>query len=704
MHFLVRLARALFLVAALASPALADEAFLPPDAIAAKIEPPYQLGERLSDDGVWSIVNLDGKDAGYVFQTAPLAPLPGFSGAPIDMLVTLDLEGRFINVELLKHNEPIFVSGLGQAPFHEFMRQYKGLSIADAITVGVPYGEAAQGSDMVFLHGVTKATASVRIAHESILAAAYHVARQRMQGLGGGPPMSPDLTVDENLSWSDLVAQGIAKRRLVTNAEVDAAFADTTWEDDDPIAREDPEGAFLDLVVVDLGAPSVARAALSPSGWAELREFLTISKHDEPILVMDYGRHGLLSPTFIRNTAPEWLSARQSGLPIALRDADLLASLADDVPEPNAFIILRTDRRLGFDPTAPWDLSVRALREHGSFRPEVGSTDFSLEVQTPARFYMAPPAAAAPKPVWVEALLARRIDLIVVAAGMIALGAALAFRQSAVAALKRFTPYRLAFLAAMIVFVGWWGQGQLSIVTPLAVLRTAVEGGSFAFLLYDPFSLVIWGATIAGFVVWGRGFFCGWLCPFGAMQELTHHLGRLLRIPQIRMSARWDARLKWVKYGVLAALTAATLISPSATDAMIEVEPFKTAVTTYFIRDWFYVAYAALWLILGMSLFKSFCRYVCPLGALMAIGGLLRGRDWIPRRVECGSPCQLCAVRCRYQAIEKSGAIRYDECFQCLDCVTIHDSPKQCVPLVLAAKRAKAGRPAAPALKMPEGV
>jgi polyferredoxin len=219
--------------------------------------------------------------------------------------------------------------------------------------------------------------------------------------------------------------------------------------------------------------------------------------------------------------------------------------------------------------------------------------------------------------------------------------------------------------------------------------------------LYDPFSLVIWGATIAGFIVWGRGFFCGWLCPFGAMQELTHHLGRLLRIPQIRMSARWDARLKWVKYGALAALSAAALISPAATDAMVEIEPFKTAVTTYFIRDWFYVAYAALWLILGMSLFKSFCRYVCPLGALMAIGGLLRGRDWIPRKVDCGSPCQLCAVRCRYQAIEKSGAIRYDECFQCLDCVTIHDSVTQCVPLVLAAKRAKAARPA---LKLPEGV
>ena len=70
----------------------------------------------------------------------------------------------------------------------------------------------------------------------------------------------------------------------------------------------------------------------------------------------------------------------------------------------------------------------------------------------------------------------------------------------------------------------------------------------------------------------------------------------------------------------------------------------------------------------------------------MAIGGLLRGRDWIARRTECGSPCQLCKVKCQYGAIKQTGEIRYDECFQCLDCVTIHDDRAQCVPLILAAK------------------
>ncbi len=92
-----------------------------------------------------------------------------------------------------------------------------------------------------------------------------------------------------------------------------------------------------------------------------------------------------------------------------------------------------------------------------------------------------------------------------------------------------------------------------------------------------------------------------------------------------------------------------------------------------------------------MVLFKGFCRYVCPLGAVMAIGGLLRGRKWIERRAECGSPCQLCKVKCSYGAIKKTGEIQYSECFQCLDCVTIHDDKAQCVPLILAARGRKMG-------------
>jgi len=663
--------------------AVAQAQNLDADAAAKWVEPPYQIGESISP-GVWRLINLDGRNAGFAIETAQIKQIPGFSGAPINLFVQIDPEGKFIDAEIVSHNEPIFVSGLGQAPFHNFVTQYKGRSLFDTLVVGVPYGDAGQGSSFVYLDGVTKATASVRIAHETILAAAFDVARDHLKGVASGPPARPDPNHDEALTWDDLVAQGLATRRLVTNAEVDAAFAGSLWEDDDPIAKDDPDAPYLDLWIVDVGPPAIARAVLSDESFDELQEFMTISTHDEPILIIDAGRHGLVGEDFIRNTSPDLITAAQDGFPVAFRDSDLEVELADGIPG-NTAMILRTDRRLGFDPTRDWTMAVRAVREHGSFRPEIGTIDFEANYKADARFFLreTPPKQAAP---WLEALYNRAPDLIILAITLTALTTLLLFRLNWLAGLANFTPARLTLLAAMTAFVGWWGQGQLSIVTVLGVIRGLWDGQSLQFLLYDPFSLLIWALVIVSFVLWGRALFCGWLCPFGALQEFTHHIGQKLGLPQIRISQTANFWLTKVKYGVLAGLIIAALSNSALTDKLVEVEPFKTAITVYFIRDWYYVAYAAFWLLLSMVLFKGFCRFVCPLGAVMAIGGLIRGRDWIARRTECGSPCQLCKVKCKYEAIKPSGKIGYDECFGCLDCVTIHDDAKQCVPLILAAK------------------
>ncbi len=657
--------------------------------LAELVMPPFSVGEPVNDKGVWTLLNSGGADAGYVFETGELAPLPGFSGSPINILVTLDLDGGFMDVRLIEHNEPIFVSGLGEAPFRKFFEQYRGLSISSSLVVGTPYGAGDDGSSLVYLDGVTKATASVRIAHESVLAATLAVAREKMQGVSTGPPAYPNPDYDEDLDWNALVEAGLVTRKTVLNQEIDEAFKGTLWESDDPEALDEPDDIYLDLWMVDLGPPAIAKAVLSRDSFKELQNFLTISTHDEPVLLIETGRHGLVSESFVRNTAPDWLSAEQDGLPVAVRDADLLVELADDVPEElhdGVGLIVRTDRRLGFDPTRDWTLNVKAVRKHGVFQPEVGSVTLAATHKTDERFFLRP-ATIEPVPPWLEALRNRMTDLIIAGVFLAVLLTILTARSGHLAALRHFTPVRLGILAFVTVFIGWWGQGQLSVVTVLGTIRAAFEGGSFAFLLYDPFSLLIWAATIVGFVLWGRGLFCGWLCPFGALQEFAHHIGQTLRLPQYEPSQIWDRRLKGLKYLLLAGLVATVFIAPGQVDTVAEIEPFKTAITVFFVREWYYVVYAVFWLALSLVLFKGFCRYVCPLGAVMAIGGLVRGRDWIARRADCGNPCQLCKVRCKYGAIEKSGAINYTECFQCLDCVTIHDDPKQCVPLVLAAKK-----------------
>ena len=191
--------------------------------MAARIFAPMSMGERLTDDWIFELLNSGGAHAGYVFQTEPMAALPGFSGAPINMLVVLDLEGRFVDVQLLTHNEPM--------------------------AVGTPYGGATDGSRLTYLDGVTKATASVRIAHESILAATLKVAREKMGGVSAAQPAFPDPDVIEDLSFADLKEQGLITHKRLRNRELGTFFAGTIWADDDPEAQAAPDEAFLDLWV-----------------------------------------------------------------------------------------------------------------------------------------------------------------------------------------------------------------------------------------------------------------------------------------------------------------------------------------------------------------------------------------------------------------------------------------------------------------------
>jgi polyferredoxin len=150
-----------------------------------------------------------------------------------------------------------------------------------------------------------------------------------------------------------------------------------------------------------------------------------------------------------------------------------------------------------------------------------------------------------------------------------------------------------------------------------------------------------------------------------------------------------DRQLKRLKYALLLVILAAACSSVRWTDRLVELEPFKTSITLNFVRAWPFVLWALAGVVSSLWVYKGYCRYVCPLGAAMALLGRLRRFDWIARRVECGAPCQRCRSACAYQAIEKTGRIDYVECFQCLDCVVIHASPTLCVPVFNAQRKGR---------------
>ena len=90
---------------------------------------------------------------------------------------------------------------------------------------------------------------------------------------------------------------------------------------------------------------------------------MSISTTDDPVLLIDTARYGLVTDDLMRNTLPDLISADQGGFPVAFRDADIYFEINRDLPndiQDGAALILQTDRRLGLDPAAEWTLQVKA--------------------------------------------------------------------------------------------------------------------------------------------------------------------------------------------------------------------------------------------------------------------------------------------------------------------------------------------------------
>ena len=245
---------------------------------------------------------------------------------------------------------------------------------------------------------------------------------------------------------------------------------------------------------------------------------------------------------------------------------------------------------------------------------------------------------------------------------------------------------RTGFLLVVLVWLGWTAGVQLSIINVMNYVRAPFTRFDIGFYLAEPLMVIVAGYTLVSVVLIGRGVFCGWLCPFGALQELLGQLSRALRVPQWNPPVALEKRLWMGKYIAAAAVLALVMTQIDPTGASSEIEPFKTAITTRFFRAWPYVLYAGAVLAIGLFSERAYCRFLCPLGGVLAFLDRLHLLNLLKRRPECGSPCHLCERGCPVRAIEPTGKIVTAECFQCLDCRVEYYDETRCPPLVRIAR------------------
>lgn len=214
---------------------------------------------------------------------------------------------------------------------------------------------------------------------------------------------------------------------------------------------------------------------------------------------------------------------------------------------------------------------------------------------------------------------------------------------------------------------GAWGS------CPVGSLQAVFNRSTHRLSLYVAGIIGVFGVTLGRFV-------CGWLCPFGLIQELLHRIpSRKVRIGQ--------TRLRYLKYAILAVLVVALpllvrdaygvgdpwfckLVCPAGTlEAALPLLALNAS-----LRD------AAGWLLLwkasllvttvaaSVVVYRPFCRFACPLGAIYGLFNRISFVQLTCDHATCIN-CGTCADVCRMgvnPAIRATDA----ECIRCGDCVT----------------------------------
>ena len=212
---------------------------------------------------------------------------------------------------------------------------------------------------------------------------------------------------------------------------------------------------------------------------------------------------------------------------------------------------------------------------------------------------------------------------------------------------------------------------------PLRAIEQSVYKGSLTwrFLLYPILILGFFG------VLSGRAV-CGWACPIGLLQRGTGPVARKLKkYPIIKKIGQHkiERYLRYTKYGVLIGLVVVTpiLIGFMFTDIcpvgfltgtlpILILNPGKFVPNPFF---WVALAVFILFLVLIFVVERGWCRYFCPIGAILAPFNKISYLHVTVNKEKC-IHCNACSNICP-MGIDVSNMSRSPECILCGKCIDV---------------------------------
>ncbi|MGM0583654.1 MAG: 4Fe-4S binding protein [Pseudomonadota bacterium] len=652
----------------------------------------------MREDAPVAPVLRGGERVGWAWITSDFVGTTGYSGKPIHVMAAIGPDARVLGAKLVEHSEPIVLIGIPDSKIKALTESYVGIDLV---------AEAESGGDAHELDIISGATVTIIVIDDSIVRSGLKVARTL--GLGGleperreGPRYVLNRDAEAASDWTTLTGDGTVRRLSLDVGQVNRAFE----AQGDPRAVERPEAGpegdiFIDMSAALVSVPAIGRALLGPEEYGRLQDWLEPGEH--AILVAARGRYSFKGSGYVRGGIFDRIQLVQGDASVRFRDRmhrRLGAIAAEGAPSFDETDLFKIPAGAEFDPTEPWRLQLLVQRQIGAI--DKAFITFDLGYRLPSDYLTrAAPARtrargeggaassaaeaeerAAKEALWKRIWWQKRYEIAGVVGMLGVLTLAFFFQGWLTNRERAFFWFRIGFLSVTLVFLGWYANAQLSVVNLMALASSLATNFTWDAFLMEPLTFILWFSVAAALIFWGRGAYCGWLCPFGAMQELLNRIAKALRVPQWTLPFGLNERLWALKYMIFLGLFGMSLISMPWAERLAEVEPFKTAIILKFDRTWPYVLFALAMLAPGLFIERFYCRYVCPLGGALAIPARMRMFDWLKRYPECGRPCQICANECPVQAIHPTGEINPNECVNCLHCQVLYRSETTC-PVVI---------------------
>jgi NosR/NirI family transcriptional regulator, nitrous oxide reductase regulator len=649
---------------------------------------------------------------GHVYLNSDLTNAVGYSGKPIHILVGIDPQGVVRGIKLVDHKEPIILIGIPEK------------RVIDAINtlIGKAMGPISTGAEQPpQVDIVSGATVTILVMADSVIRSAVRLIRSGRLGTAQAPVpgaalppsvKSLDLAKSESRDWESLLGDGSVRRLHLTIGEINEAFGKSgnlaAAANPEP---GDPNETFIDLYVAPVTVPTIGRSLLGDEGHEQLKARLKPGQ--QAVVIAGDGVYSFKGSGYVRGGIFDRIELLQDGSGTRFRDRNhtRLGNLAaEGAPELREIGLFVTPEDFTLQLTEPWQLQLLvqravATREKAFIPfevlytlperyltriPNVASSD-RAGAKSEAHAASSTPslndadalrAGAVEEPLWLKIWKTNAVSIAITSVALGVLTVIFFFQNWLVRRPSLYVWVRRGYLAFVLVWLGWYANAQLSVVNVLTFTSALLTGFNWEFFLTSPLIFILWAAIAAGLLFWGRGPFCGWLCPFGALQELLSNVAQWLKVPQVKVAWGLHERLWPIKYILFLGLFGSSLYSVALAETLAEVEPFKTAIVLKFVRDWPFVIYAATLLAAGLFIERFFCRYLCPLGAALAIPGKIRTFEWLRRWSDCGSPCQRCAKECPVQAIHPEGFINVNECIYCMHCQELYHDDQRCPHMI----------------------